>query len=68
MLELRRLCLLPLDDLLSVTQRFINPKASRSGVSQLLRREGMAKQADLQPKEPGQDKPDLPVRLNWRAL
>ena len=46
-----------LDDLLSMTQRFINPKASRSGVSRLLRREGMAKLADLQPKEPGQDKP-----------
>ena len=57
MLELRRLCLLPLDDLLSVTQRFIHPKASRSGVSRLLRREYMAKLADLQPKEPGQDKP-----------
>ena len=56
-LELRQLCLLPLDDLLSMTQRFINPKASRSGVSRLLRREGMAKLADLQPKEPGQDKP-----------
>ena len=41
MLELRRLCLLPLDDLLSMTQRFINPKASRLGVSRLLRCEGM---------------------------
>ena len=34
-LEMRRLCLLPLDDLLHITQRFINPKASRSGVSRL---------------------------------
>ena len=56
-LEMRRLCLLPLGDLLSMTQHFINPKASRSDVSRLLRREGMAKLADLQPKEPGQDKP-----------
>ena len=37
----------PLDDLLSETQRFINLKASRSGVSRLLRREGMAKLADF---------------------
>ena len=41
-LELRRLCLLPLDDLLSITRRFVNDKASRSGVSRLLRREGVA--------------------------
>ncbi len=41
-LEMCRLCLLPLDDLLSLTQRFINPKASRAGVSRLLRREGTA--------------------------
>ena len=56
-LEMRRLCLLPLDDLVNVTRRFVNAKASRSGVSRLLRREGMAKLADLQPKEPGQGKP-----------
>ena len=56
-LEMRRLCLLPLDDLVNITRRFVNAKASRSGVSRLLRREGMAKLADLQPKEPGQDRP-----------
>jgi transposase InsO family protein len=56
-LEMRRLCLLPLDDLLCITQRFINPAASRSGVSRLLRREGMAKLAELMPKEERQDKP-----------
>ena len=56
MLEIRRLCLLPLDDLLSITQRLINPKASRSGVSRLLRREGLAKLSQLQIPEGGQDK------------
>ena len=40
-LELRRLLELPLDDLLVVTQRFINPDVSRSGLNQLLRREGL---------------------------
>ena len=55
-LHIRKLCLLPLDDLLNITQRFINAKASRSGVSRLLRREGMAKLSSLQPMEPGQDK------------
>ena len=56
-LELRRLCLLPLDDLLSITRRFVNDKASRSGVSRLLRREGMAKLSQLQSPESCQDKP-----------
>ena len=56
-LHIRKLCLLPLDDLLNITQRFINAKASRSGVSRLLRREGMAKLSDLQPIDPSQDKP-----------
>jgi hypothetical protein len=39
--ELRRLLELPLDDLLVVTRRFINPDASRSGLSRLLPREGL---------------------------
>jgi hypothetical protein len=34
-LEIRRLCLLPLDDLRSITRRFINANASRSGGSRL---------------------------------
>jgi len=55
--EIRRLCCLPLDDLLCITRRFINAKASRSGVSRLLRREGVSKLADVQPQEEGQDKP-----------
>lgn len=47
-LEIRRLCLLPLDDLVSVTKEFINAQASRSGISRLLRREGMSELAKLQ--------------------
>jgi hypothetical protein len=40
-IELRRLLELPLDDLLVLTQRFINPDVSRSGLNRLLRREGL---------------------------
>jgi hypothetical protein len=36
--KLRRLCLRPLDDLLSITRRFIHADASRSGIDRLLRR------------------------------
>jgi transposase InsO family protein len=39
--ELRRLLELPLDDLLVVTRRFINPDVSRSGLNRLLQREGL---------------------------
>jgi transposase InsO family protein len=53
--EIRRLCLLPLDDLVSITRRFINPDASRSGISRLLRRAGVAKLSDLPPKEEGEE-------------
>ena len=55
--EIRRLCLLPLDDLVSITRRFIHAGASRSGISRLLRRAGVAKLADLQMKEEGEDTP-----------
>ena len=57
--EIRRLCLLPLDDLVSITRRFIHAGASRSGISRLLRRAGVAKLEDLQPKEEGQDTPKM---------
>jgi transposase InsO family protein len=49
------LCLLPLDDLVSVTKTFINADASLSGISRLLRREGMSKLADLVPKQEGEE-------------
>jgi transposase InsO family protein len=39
--ELRRMLLLSLDDLTAVTKQFINPQASRSGISRLLKREDM---------------------------
>ena len=55
--EIRRLCLLPLDDLVSITRRFIHAGASRSGISRLLRREGVAKLQDLPPNEDGEDTP-----------
>jgi transposase InsO family protein len=54
-MEIRRLCLLPLDDLVSVTKEFINAAASRSGISRLLRREGLSKLADLMPKAEGEE-------------
>jgi transposase InsO family protein len=46
----RRTTLLPLDDLLAVTREFINPAVSRSGLDRCLRRHGVARLADLQPK------------------
>ena len=54
-MEIRRLCLLPLDDLVAVTKQFINADASRSGVSRLLRREGLSKLSDLEPRVEGEE-------------
>ncbi|NJS37405.1 MAG: hypothetical protein HC765_15025 [Brachymonas sp.] len=39
--ELRRMLMLPLDDLLAVTREFVNAKVSRAGIERLLKREGM---------------------------
>ncbi len=50
--ELRRLLLLPLDDLLVVVREFLNPDVSRSGLDRCLRRHGVARLADLRPVEP----------------
>lgn len=47
--ELRRLLLLPLDDLLVVVREFLNPDVSRSGLDRCLRRHGVARLADLRP-------------------
>lgn len=57
--ELRRTLLLPLDDLLVVMREFINPRASRSALDRCLRRHGVGRLADLQPKpaEEPQSKP-----------
>ena len=49
--ELRKLLLLPLDDLLVVTHEFINDRVSRSGLSRCLRRHGVSRLADLVPRE-----------------
>ena len=46
--ELRRMLLLPLDDLLVVTREFINPLASRSGIDRCLRRHAVANLRELQ--------------------
>ncbi|MDK2127116.1 DDE-type integrase/transposase/recombinase, partial [Parachitinimonas caeni] len=52
----RTTLLLPLDDLLAVTRRFIHAEASRSGVNRLLVREGVGNlkqlQASLHPESP----------------
>ena len=39
--ELRRMLLLPLDDLLAITREFLNPDVSRSGLDRCLRRHGV---------------------------
>lgn len=41
-IELRRVLLLPLDDLLSITREFINPKVSRSALQRTLKRHGIS--------------------------
>ncbi len=48
--ELRRLLLLPLDDLLAVTREFLNPDVSRSGLDRCLRRHGVSNLKELLPK------------------
>ena len=56
--ELRRLLLLPLDDLLAVTHEFINDQVSRSGLDRCLRRHGVSRLADLVPRAaPARDHP-----------
>ena len=47
---LRRLLLLPLDDLLAVTREFLNPDVSRSGLDRCLRRHGVSNLTELLPK------------------
>ena len=50
--ELRRMLLLPLDDLLAITREFLNPHVSRSGLDRCLRRHGVGNLNALKPKEP----------------
>ena len=56
--ELRKLLLLPLDDLLVVAREFVGPELSRSALDRCLRRHGVARLADLLPEAEGQ--PPLP--------
>ena len=56
--ELRKLLLLPLDDLLVVAREFVCPELSRSALDRCLRRHGVARLADLLPEAEGQ--PPLP--------
>jgi transposase InsO family protein len=46
--ELRRLLLLPLDDLLVITREFVNAEASRSALDRCLRRHGVNNLRELQ--------------------
>jgi transposase-like protein len=52
--ELRRMLLLPLDDLLAVTREFLNPDVSRSGLDRCLRRHGVSNLNTLRPKTPAE--------------
>ena len=50
MVELRKILLLPLDDLLAVVHEFLNPNVSRSGLDRCLRRHRVSRLSDLKPK------------------
>ncbi|THU02835.1 IS481 family transposase [Lampropedia puyangensis] len=56
--ELRRLLLLPLDDLLAVVREFINPDVSRAGLGRCLRRHGVSSLREMQAQESqGEEQP-----------
>ena len=52
--ELRRLLLLPLDDLLVITREFVNAQASRSALDRCLRRHGVNNLRELQAAASGE--------------
>ena len=54
--QLRTSLLLPLDDLVVVTKRFINSNASRSGISRCLVRHKISRLRDLMPQDEAGDK------------
>jgi transposase InsO family protein len=56
-IELRKLLLLSLDDLLVVTREFIHPGVSRSGLDRCLRRYGVSNLRALQPEVDGEKEP-----------
>ena len=55
--ELRRLLLLPLDDMVAITREFINPKATRSGLHRCFKRHGVNQIKDLIPKDESEKNP-----------
>ena len=55
--ELRRMVLLPLDDLLAITREFINAAVSRSGLDRWLRRHGVSDLKSLLPQVEGETPP-----------
>ena len=55
--ELRRMVLLPLDDLLAITREFINAAVSRSGLDRCLRRHGVSDLKSLVPQVEGETPP-----------
>ena len=52
--ELRKLLLLPLDDLLAITREFLCPEVSRSGMDRCLQRHGVGNLHSLKPATPRQ--------------
>jgi transposase InsO family protein len=52
--ELRKLLLLPLDDLLAITREFLCPEVSRSGLDRCLQRHGVGNLHALKPATPKQ--------------
>jgi hypothetical protein len=73
-IELRRVLLLPLDDLLAVTREFLNPDGSRLGLDRFLRRHGVSNLNALRPKKPAEPhkafktyEPGSPCRLEIPA-
>ena len=60
--ELRRLLLLPLDDLLVVTREFIHAEASRSALDRCLRRHGVNNLRELQDEARGEAPPQSAPR------
>jgi hypothetical protein len=52
--ELRRMLLLPLDDLLAVAREFLNLDVSRSGLDRCLRRHGVSNHNALRSKTPAE--------------
>jgi len=52
--ELRRMLLLPLDDLLAIMREFLNPDVSRSGLDRCLRRHCVSNLNALRPRTPAE--------------